>query len=122
MLGAGLVTQSRLTPRGDRAGTADRGLAFTTTVRVIARVHDGTANLRSPAHVALAAGLTDLLVGVVDVTDLTDGGHAVHRNVAHFGGGQADHRQVAFLRHQLRQVRLRLRWWIQQQYRCGSEW
>src|SRR5882757_10917275 len=45
-----------LTPRGDRVATTG-GLALTTTVRVVNRVHRHTANGRADAQPALAAGL-----------------------------------------------------------------
>ena len=69
---AGLVTQGGLAPRGDRTGAAHRGLALTTAVGVVAGVHDGTTNGGTPAHVTLAAGLTDLDVLMLQVAHLTD--------------------------------------------------
>ena len=42
----------------------DRALTFTTAVGVVVRVHDGTADGRTDAHVALAAGLTDVNVHI----------------------------------------------------------
>ena len=47
-------------------------LALAAAVGVVIRVHDGTADGGTPAHVALATGLTDVDVGVVDVADLAD--------------------------------------------------
>ena len=74
---AGLVTQGGLAPRGNRTGAAHGGLALTTAVGVVAGVHDGTANGGTPAHVTLAAGLTDLDVLMLQVAHLTDAGGAV---------------------------------------------
>ena len=101
---ARLVTKSGLAPRGNRAGLADRALAFAAAVRVVAGVHDAAAHGRADAHVTLAACFTDLDVRVVDVADLADRGFRVHRNESHFAAGQTDLRIRAFLCHQLRRV------------------
>ena len=53
---------------------------------------------------ALAAGLADVHVLMVDVADLADRGDAVHGNVAHFAGRQAHQSVFALFRHQLRHV------------------
>ena len=42
------------------------------------------------AHPALAAGLAEVDVDVLDVADLTDGGAAVEVHAADLAGGQAD--------------------------------
>ena len=102
MLVSGLVSERGLAPRGDRAGTPDRGFALTAAVRVVAGVHDRAADGRADAHVAGPAGLADRDVAVVDVADLADGGHAADRDVPQFAGGQADQRERALLRHKLR--------------------
>ena len=88
-MATGLVAQSGLAPRGNRTWTANRGFTLTTTVWVIVWVHYRTANGRSPAHVTLSASLTDLYVLVVDVAYLTDGSHAVYRNVSQLAGRQS---------------------------------
>ena len=54
------------------------------------------------AHVALAAGLAEVDVLVVDVGDLTDDCGAVHGHVAHLTGGQTDQSVAILLSHQLR--------------------
>ena len=79
----------------------DRALTFTTAVGVVVRVHDGTADGRTNAHVALAAGLTDVNVLVIDVADLANDGHAVRADNAHFAGGHTDLSVAVLLRHQL---------------------
>ena len=61
MMLASLETQSRLAPGSHRTGVANRCAALATAVGVVAGVHDGTTNGGTPAHVTLAAGLTDLL-------------------------------------------------------------
>ena len=63
---AGLAAFGRLAPGGNRV-TATRGTAFTTTVRVINRVHRDAAYRRALAHVTLAAGFAENRVGMVCV-------------------------------------------------------
>mgnify|MGYP006976861078 CR=1 FL=1 len=48
-----------------------------------------------------ATGFADLHVFIIDVAHLADGGRAVHADVPHFAGGQADLSGFAFLGHQL---------------------
>jgi hypothetical protein len=48
LVGTGALALGRLAPRGNRV-TATRGAAFTTTVRVVDRVHGDTANRRTAA-------------------------------------------------------------------------
>src|SRR5699024_4261222 len=90
MMLAGLVTHRRLAPGGNRAGTANRALAFAAAVGVVAGVHDGTADGGPPAHVALTAGLAEVDVLMIHVADLADGGDAVQGHVAHLAAGQTD--------------------------------
>src|SRR5659263_186362 len=97
----GLVTQSRFTPRCYRSWTADRRFALTTTMRMVYWVHSGTANGRSPAHVTLTAGLADLDILMIDVTDLTDSCFAILRKVAKFTGRQTHKRITIFFSHKL---------------------
>src|ERR1700748_2016021 len=61
----------RLTPRADRVATTG-GLALTTTVRVVDRVHGDTADGRAdalPAHAARPAPVDVRLLGVADLAD-----------------------------------------------------
>ena len=51
--------------------------ALATTVRMVAGVHDGTTAAGADAHVALAAGLAQVDVLVVEVGNNADGGDAV---------------------------------------------
>src|SRR5690606_1875022 len=60
-----------LAPRRDRV-TSTRGLALTTTVRVVDRVHDDTANGWANALPAHAASLTPVDVRLLGVADLAD--------------------------------------------------
>mmetsp|Transcript_10340 Transcript_10340/g.13500 ORF Transcript_10340/g.13500 Transcript_10340/m.13500 type:complete len:232 (+) Transcript_10340:1431-2126(+) len=86
---AGALTFGRLTPWGHRVTTTG-GTTFTTTVRVIDRVHNHTTHRRTLALVAHTAGFTKVLVGVVRVGHGTNGGHAFLTDEAQFTRGQAD--------------------------------
>jgi hypothetical protein len=57
---------------------------------VIDRVHRDTADARTLAHVADAAGLAEVLVGVVGVRHRADGGHAFLAHHAQLARRQAD--------------------------------
>lgn len=76
-------------------------LALATAVRVVDRVHDGTADGRAHVHVTLTAGLADDDIGVIGVADLTDGGAAGNEDAAHLGGRHTDDSVLALLTHQL---------------------
>src|SRR5664279_4027783 len=58
LVGTGAVALGLGAPRTDRMHTR-RGLAFTTAVRVIDRVHDHAANGRADAAPAVSASLAD---------------------------------------------------------------
>ncbi|MPN03492.1 hypothetical protein SDC9_150722 [bioreactor metagenome] len=73
-------------------------------MRVVVRVHDGTAYCRPEAHVALAAGLADVDVLVVDVADLADRGPGFDRDQANFARREPELRVFALFGHQLRRV------------------
>ena len=60
----------------------DGRTTLTTTVGVIAGVHDGTADGGTEALMAGLTGLTNLDGVVLEVTDLTDGGLAVPKPAA----------------------------------------
>src|SRR5690606_26983734 len=62
----------RLAPRRDRM-TATGGPAFTTTMRVVDRVHRDAADGRALAQPAVAAGLAERNVGVIGVGNRPDG-------------------------------------------------
>jgi hypothetical protein len=69
-------------PRRNRVRVTLTGLAFTTTVRVVDRVHDHAADGRADALPALGAGLAELAEVVLAVADFTDGGAAVDVHAA----------------------------------------
>src|SRR3954469_15601084 len=87
-----------LAPRADDVASAAR----TTTVRVIDRVHDFTAHLRTAT---LPTSLTGLAPGdelVLFVADRADRGIAARVHQTHFGGRHAQRDVIAFLRDDLR--------------------
>ena len=65
------ITLGRLTPRAD-GHAALTGTAFATTVRVIDRVHRGTANSRSNATPTICTRLTDLAQAMLFVANFTN--------------------------------------------------
>src|SRR3954468_20519033 len=78
----------RLAPGRDRVTTTG-GLALTTAVRVVDRVHDDTAHGRALALPTHAAGLAPVDVRLLGVADLADGRPAADVDVAHLARGQA---------------------------------
>src|SRR3954470_11881584 len=104
VLGARLLRRTRtsflLTPRGDRVA-ATGGLALTTTVRVVHRVHGDTTDGRADALPPHAAGLAPVDVGLLGVADLANGGAAARVDQPHFAGGHTQGRVDAFLGEQL---------------------
>src|SRR5690606_15907816 len=74
---AGPITQSRLTPRGNRSRHANGCFAFPASVGVIRRVHNHSAHSGPSAQPAGTAGFTDGDVLVVQVAHLTNGGPAI---------------------------------------------
>src|ERR1051325_6235478 len=79
----------------DRVATTG-GLALTTAVRVVDRVHGHTADGRALALPPHAAGLAPVDVRLVGVADLADGGAAVHVDAADLARGHAQRRVLAF--------------------------
>src|SRR3954447_4144632 len=75
-----------LTSRVHRVATTG-GLALTTTVRVVDRVHGDTTHRGLAALPAHAAGLAPVDVGVLGVADLADRGAAAHVHVADLARG-----------------------------------
>src|SRR5690606_26022921 len=89
------------TPRGDRMRITLAGLGFTTTVRVIHRVHGRTADGRLDAAPALGTSFAQLFQVVLIVTDFTDGGAAFDRHLTHFTRAQTQGGVDAFTSDQL---------------------
>ncbi|PRD40246.1 UNVERIFIED_CONTAM: hypothetical protein NCL1_00859 [Trichonephila clavipes] len=86
---AGAVALGAFAPRGDRV-TTTRGPAFTTTMRVVDRVHCNAAHRRTYALVAHTTGFTEVLVRVVGVRHGANRRHAFLTHHAQFARGQAD--------------------------------
>src|SRR5215212_8485701 len=70
--------------------TTTRGLALTTTVRVVDRVHGDTTDGRALALPPHPAGLAPVDVGLLGVANLADGGAAAHVDVADLPGGHPE--------------------------------
>src|SRR3954469_25898176 len=77
------------------------GLALTTTVRVVHRVHRHNADGRGLALPPLLAGLAPVDFRLLGVADLADGGAAAHVDVADLAGGHAQLREAALAGDQL---------------------
>ena len=60
------------------------GTSFTTTVRMVVRVHYNTSDSRTDAHVSFSAGFTDCDVAVLAVADRAYGSAAINENHADF--------------------------------------
>src|SRR5688572_12263248 len=88
-------TAFRLTVRVDRVTTTG-SLTFTTTMRVIDRVHGDTTDGRANALPPLTTGLAPVDVRLLGVADLADRCAAAHVDVADFAGGQAQLGEAAF--------------------------
>src|SRR5690606_37570123 len=86
---AGAGALGVLAPRGDRR-TAARGATLTTTVRVVDRVHGDAADVRTEAHVTLAARLAEVLVHVVGIRHRAHRGHAAVQDHAQLARAEAD--------------------------------
>src|ERR1700722_2977584 len=97
---AGLISAGRLAPWGYRV-TSARGLTFTTTVRVIDRVHRNTAVRRTNALPAVASGLTDRDILVVRVANLANRRHALDEHLAGLARGQLQKSVIAFFGNQV---------------------
>src|SRR3954465_1631454 len=80
---ARLLTLRLLAPRRNWM-TTSCCFTFTTTVRVIDRVHDHTANGRTNTAPAHRAGLADLAQAVFGVADFTHGGTALDVHATDF--------------------------------------
>src|SRR3546814_10382536 len=93
---ASLVTLGRCAPRRNRMRITLAGTRFTTTVRMVDRVHRGAADGWLDATPTAGAGLAELLQLVFGVAVLTDGGAATDRYLAHLARTQAD-RRIALL-------------------------
>src|SRR5690606_34057405 len=80
--------------------TACGGLAFTTTVRVVDRVHDDTTNGRADTAPTHCTGFTNLAQAVLGIADFADSRTAFDVNAANLAGTQANLCVRTFTRHQ----------------------
>src|SRR3954453_11104574 len=92
-----------LSPRRDRVATTG-GLAITTTVRVVHRVHDDTTDGRALALPPHAAGLPPVDVRLLGIADLADRRAAADVDVAHLTGRHAELGAAALLGDELGRV------------------
>src|SRR4051812_8371355 len=92
-----------LAPWRDRVATTG-GLALTTTVRVVHRVHDDTADGRALALPPHPAGLAPVDVRLLGVAHPADRGAAADVDVPHLTGRHPELRPAALLGDQLRRV------------------
>ncbi len=81
--------------------TTTGGTTFTTTVRVIYRVHGNTTNGRTHTTPALGTGLAQRAQAVLRVGDLAQGCTALGQHLAHLTGTQAERHVGAFTSDQL---------------------
>src|SRR5687768_14273697 len=84
---AGLVANGRHAPRGLRM-TAGAGLAFTTTHRVVSRVHGLTMHAWAPAQTAASASRTKFDVLMLFVANRSNTGHTFQAYLANFAAWQ----------------------------------
>src|SRR5208337_521025 len=89
-----------LAPRADRV-PATRGLAFTTAVRVVDRVHDDTTDRRALALPPHPAGLAPVDVCLLGIAHLADGRAAAHVDAADLTTGHTQRCVGALLAEQL---------------------
>ena len=82
--------------------TTTGATTFTTTERMIDGVHGNATDLRTTAQPAIAAGLAELDILVMNVSDLTDGGATGGQDLADLAGGHAQEGVFAFLGDELR--------------------
>src|SRR6476661_3137234 len=94
-----LLALGLLAPWRHRMTTGCR-TTFTTTVRVVDRVHDDTADGRADTAPTHRTGFTDLAQAVLGVADFTHGGAALDVHATHFTRAQANLGVGAFTGHQ----------------------
>src|SRR5687767_11514802 len=100
LVAPGAVALRRLAPGVDRH-PAFAGLSFTTTVRVVDRVHGDAANRRPDSAPARCAGLADLPQIVLFVADFTHRRSALDVDLADLTRTQPDLGVSALARQQL---------------------
>src|ERR1700691_5128487 len=91
-----LFAHRHLTPRRRRR-TAGRRARLTTAMRMVDRVHRDAANVRTLSAMTLPSGISNDLVFVFEIAELTDRGAAQDRDLAHFTRRHAHLSVLAFL-------------------------
>ena len=81
--------------------TTSRGTAFTTTMRVVDRVHRHAANGRANTTPARSTGFTQRTQAVLGVRDFAQGRTALSQDFTHFTGAQTQGYVRTFTRDQL---------------------
>ena len=82
---ASTIALGRLTPWVNRHATFT-STAFTTTVRVITRVHGNTTNCRANTAPAISTSLADLAQVILFITHFTNGCATFNMNATHLAG------------------------------------
>lgn len=77
-------------------------LSFSTAHRMVDRVLDHTADMRTNAEPASSSRLAGYYVLMLFVSDLTDSRHALEKDQSQFAGGHTHKGVLAFLSHELR--------------------
>src|ERR1700730_10718608 len=80
--------------------TTGSGLTFTTTMWMVNRVHDHTANGRTNTTPTHGAGFTNLAQTMFGIADFAHGRAALNMHATHFAGAQTDLSVSTFTRHQ----------------------
>lgn len=97
LLGTGLDTHESSAPRRSRSIVTDRVLTFTTTMRMVVRVHDGTTDGRTFAEPSGSTGLTLGNKVVVFIADSADGSSAGEKELSDFAGSESEGAVFVFL-------------------------
>ncbi len=97
---ARLDAECWLAPLGLGRHTARR-VTFTTTVRVVDRVHRRTTDMGPNTQPSRTSGLANGDVLMIDIADLSDRRHTLDMDTSHLARWQTHGRVVAFLCHQL---------------------
>src|ERR1035437_2846388 len=94
------IAHGRLAPPRLRRH-ARRGLAFAAAVRMVSRVHYHAADFGPLAHMPCASRLAQVLILVIEIGDLADGGHATEADSTNLARRKPDGRVVTLFGEQL---------------------
>ena len=96
---SGRNAESRFAPRSFRMFQTNRLFTFTTTMRMVVRVHRRTADSRADAHSSFASGSADDDIHMIRITGLTDRAKTFFINQTDFTGRHFQLREVSFDAH-----------------------